>query len=77
MDSEVDVTSAWQTIRESIKISAKEGLGYYELRKHKPWLDEGFSRGSHLYKLKSKGPNAVTWDTPHRTVSPSIIIIII
>jgi hypothetical protein len=27
-------------IRENIKISAKESLGYYELRKHKPWFDE-------------------------------------
>jgi hypothetical protein len=30
-----------QTIRENIKLSAKESLGYYELKKHKPWLDEG------------------------------------
>jgi hypothetical protein len=26
--------------RENIKISSKEGLGYYELKKHKPWFDE-------------------------------------
>jgi hypothetical protein len=30
-------------IRENIKISAKESLGYYELRKHKPWFEEGCS----------------------------------
>jgi hypothetical protein len=29
------INSAWETIRESIKISAKESLGYFEL-KHKP-----------------------------------------
>jgi hypothetical protein len=28
-------------IRENIKISAKENLGYFELQKHKPWFDEG------------------------------------
>jgi hypothetical protein len=34
---------AWETIRENIKISAKESLGYYELKKHEPWFDEGCS----------------------------------
>jgi hypothetical protein len=32
-----------ETIRENIKISAKENLGYYELKKHKPWFDERWS----------------------------------
>jgi uncharacterized protein YaaR (DUF327 family) len=31
-------------IRENIKISAKESLGYYELRKHKPWFHEACSK---------------------------------
>jgi hypothetical protein len=30
-------------IKENIKISAKEGLGYYELKKYKPWFDNGCS----------------------------------
>jgi hypothetical protein len=40
--TEEDVNKAWETIRGNIKISAKEslGLGYYELKKHKPWFDE-------------------------------------
>jgi hypothetical protein len=29
---EVDVNKAWETIRENIKISAKESLGYYEVK---------------------------------------------
>jgi hypothetical protein len=33
-----------ETIRENIKISTKESLGYFELKKHKPWFDEGFSK---------------------------------
>jgi hypothetical protein len=44
LDTEVEIDSAWETIRENIKISAKESLGYYELRKHKPWFDEGRSK---------------------------------
>jgi hypothetical protein len=35
LDNEVDINSAWQTIRENIKISAKQCLGYYGLKKHK------------------------------------------
>jgi hypothetical protein len=34
---------ARETIIENIKISAKESLGYYELRKHKSQFDEGCS----------------------------------
>jgi hypothetical protein len=44
LDAEVEINSAWKTIRDNIKISAKESLGYYELKKHKPWLNEGCSK---------------------------------
>jgi hypothetical protein len=30
LDTEVDIIKAWETIREKIKSSAKENLGYYE-----------------------------------------------
>jgi hypothetical protein len=43
LDSEVDINSAWETIKENIKISAKERVGYFEFQKHKPWFDEGCS----------------------------------
>jgi hypothetical protein len=42
-DAEVEINSALETIRENINISAKESLGYFELKKHKPWFDEGCS----------------------------------
>jgi hypothetical protein len=29
---------------EIITISAEESLGYYEMRKHKPWLDKGWTK---------------------------------
>jgi hypothetical protein len=43
LDAEVEINSAWETIRENIKISAKESVGYFDLKKHKPWFDEGCS----------------------------------
>jgi hypothetical protein len=36
LDTEAEINSAWETIRENIKISAKESLAYFELKKHKP-----------------------------------------
>jgi hypothetical protein len=44
LDAEVEINSAWEIIREIIKMTAKESLGYFELKKHKPWFDEGCSR---------------------------------
>jgi hypothetical protein len=41
LDAEVDINSVCETIRDNIQISAKESLGYYELKKYKPWFDEG------------------------------------
>jgi hypothetical protein len=42
--TQVEINTIWETIRENIKISAKEGLGYYVLKKHKPWFDEVCSK---------------------------------
>jgi hypothetical protein len=44
LDAEVEINSAWDMIRENIKITAKESLGYCELKKHKPWFDEACSK---------------------------------
>jgi hypothetical protein len=33
-----------EKIRENIKISNKESLGYFEFKKHKPWFNEGCSK---------------------------------
>jgi hypothetical protein len=43
LDDEVEINFVWETIRENIQISAKESPGYYKLKKHKPWFDEGCS----------------------------------
>ncbi|PNF24934.1 hypothetical protein B7P43_G09364, partial [Cryptotermes secundus] len=44
LETEVDVNKAWEIMRENIKMSAKESLGYYEPKKHKPWFNEGCSK---------------------------------
>jgi hypothetical protein len=44
LDAEVEINSAWEMIRENIKISARECLGCFELKKHKAWFDEGCSK---------------------------------
>jgi hypothetical protein len=32
LDDDVDINRAWETIKQNIKISVKEILGYYELK---------------------------------------------
>jgi hypothetical protein len=44
LNAEVEINTVWETIRENIKISASESLGYYELKTHKPLFDEGCSK---------------------------------
>jgi hypothetical protein len=44
LDAEVEINSAWEIIGENITISVKESLFYFELKKHKPWFDEGCSK---------------------------------
>jgi hypothetical protein len=40
----MDINRAWEKSTANIKILAKDSLGYYELRKHKSWFDEGCSK---------------------------------
>jgi hypothetical protein len=42
--TEVNINRALETIRENIKISAEQSLGYYDVKKHKPWFHEGCSK---------------------------------
>jgi hypothetical protein len=50
MDAEVEINSAWEMIRENTKISAKESPGYFDLKKHKPWFNEGCLKLLHQRK---------------------------
>jgi len=53
-DSE-DIIRALVNIKEFIKVSATEGLGLYELKRHKPWFDEECSQFSGRQAKKSSG----------------------
>jgi hypothetical protein len=55
LDAEVEINTIWETIRENIKISAKETLGHYEMKKHKPWFDEECSKLLHLKQANLQG----------------------
>ena len=35
-----DLNTSWYNINEKIKTSAKDSLGLYELKQHKPWFEE-------------------------------------
>jgi hypothetical protein len=41
LNTEAEINTIWEMFTEHINISAKGTLGYYELKKHKPWFDEG------------------------------------
>jgi hypothetical protein len=43
LHAEVDINRAWETVRENIKLTTKESIGYYELKKHKLCIHEGCS----------------------------------
>jgi hypothetical protein len=66
LDAEDEFNTIWETIRENIKISAKESLGYYEPKQHKPWSDE---RCSELLDQRKQAklqwlqdPSEIHWD---------------
>jgi hypothetical protein len=44
LDAEVVISIVWEIIRDNINISGKESLGYYKLKQHKPWFDQGCSK---------------------------------
>jgi hypothetical protein len=39
-----DINVAWDNIRQNIKISAQEWLGYFESKHREPWFDEECSK---------------------------------
>jgi hypothetical protein len=63
LDAEVEINSAWGMIRENIKISVKERLGYFELKKHTPWFNKGclklLDQGKHAKVLWLQDPSEV------------------
>jgi hypothetical protein len=62
----VAINKAWEMIRENIKISAKESLGYLKMKKHKPWFDKRCSELSDQRKQAKlqwlQDPSEINWD---------------
>jgi hypothetical protein len=62
LDESFDINNVSESIRENIKTSAKENLGYQKLKHNKPWFDDECSKlidhGSRLnyngYKIQTK-----------------------
>jgi hypothetical protein len=44
VDESSDINIAWESIRENIKTSAKDNLGYHRLKHNKPWFDDECSK---------------------------------
>jgi hypothetical protein len=40
LDESLDINNAWESIRENIKTSAKDNLGYHRLQHNKPCFDD-------------------------------------
>ena len=41
--SEVDINDTWENIRDNIKVAAGKSIGYYQVKKKKPWFDDDCS----------------------------------
>jgi hypothetical protein len=72
LDDNVYIHRTWENIKESIKTLAKESLGYYELKQHKPWSDEECSKSLNQRKQEAKqwlqNPNQINGDNLKRVM---------
>jgi hypothetical protein len=41
---DVDINRALETIKENLKVPATESVGFYEMKRHMPWVDEECSK---------------------------------
>jgi hypothetical protein len=64
LGTEVDINSALERIGENLKISAKESLGYYKLKKRKSWFGRGCSE-----LLDQKKGGKVQWLQASRKIN--------
>jgi hypothetical protein len=61
-----------ETIRQMIKISARESLGYYELNKYQQWLDDGCSKIIRSKKT-CQDPSKINGDNLINGIKPASI----
>jgi hypothetical protein len=50
LDESSDINNAWESIRENIKTSAKDNLGYQRIKHNKPWVDDECSKLIYQWK---------------------------
>jgi hypothetical protein len=66
LDTKEEINSAWETTTGNIKISAKESLCYFELKKYKTWFGEGCSKLLDQRKQAKlqwlQDPSEINWD---------------
>jgi hypothetical protein len=61
-----DINNAWESIRENIKTSAKDNVGYQKLKHNKPWFDDECSKLIDQWKQTKlqwfQNPNQISRD---------------
>jgi hypothetical protein len=66
LDESFDINNAWESIRETIKTSAKDNLGYQKLKHNKPWFDDDCSKLIDQWKQPKlqwlQNPNQINGD---------------
>jgi hypothetical protein len=66
LDENFDINNAWGSIRENIKTSAKDNLGYQKLMHNKPWFDDDCSKLIDQWKQAKlqwlQNPNQINGD---------------
>jgi hypothetical protein len=66
LDESFEIDNAWESIRENIKTSAKENLGYQKLKHNKTWFDDECSKLIDQWKQAKlqwlQNPNQINGD---------------
>jgi len=42
LNNSEDINRVWENIKDNIKTSVKQSVGLFEVKQHKPWIDEEF-----------------------------------
>jgi hypothetical protein len=66
LEESFDINNAWESIRENIKTSGKDNLGYQKLKHNKPWFDDECSKLIDQWKQAKlqwlQNPNQINGD---------------
>jgi hypothetical protein len=62
LDESFDINNSWESIRENIKTSAKDNLGYHRLKHNKLWFDNECSKLIDQWKQWLQNPSQISGD---------------